>query len=498
MSLDGFVADADGNVDRLYADFAELQRSPSMTAVIAGTGAVLMGRRTFEMSEPDFGSASSAERPSPGALILSRLASVLLTEAPLCHIVLRHDGQEQVKVSAVETLRLGEFPNLLWVRVQTDEGVTGLGETFFGAEAVEAYIHESVAPYLLGKDPLHIDKHARALTPYVGYASGGVEGRGNSAVDIALWDLFGRWVGQPIYQLLGGPSRERIRIYNTCAGYRYVRSRPKQEVGNWGLPEMAAEAEGPYEDLDAFLHRAGELALSLREQGISGMKIWPFDPYAEASGGHDISAGDLDRALEPFRKIRAAVGLEMDIMVELHGLWNLPTARRIARALEEFQPYWYEDPLRSDNLDALATFAAGTHVPVTLSETIATRWGFREAFERGAVGIAMLDVSWCGGISEAKKIATMAEAHQLPVAPHDCTGPIVLVASTHLSINAPNALIQETVRAYYSGWYRELVTTLPDIVDGTIAAPPGPGLGTELLPDLDQRPDAQVRRSVLE
>ena len=116
----------------------------------------------------------------------------------------------------------------------------------------------------------------------------------------------------------------------------------------------------PYEDLDAFLHRAGELALSLREQGITGMKIWPFDPYAEASGGHDISAGDLDRALEPFRQIRAAVGLEMDIMVELHGLWNLPTARRIARALEEFEPYWFEDPLRSDNLDALATFAAGT------------------------------------------------------------------------------------------------------------------------------------------
>ena len=109
----------------------------------------------------------------------------------------------------------------------------------------------------------------------------------------------------------------------------------------------------------------------------------------------------------------------------------------------------------------------------------------------------MLDISWCGGISEAKKIATMAEAHQLPVAPHDCTGPVVLVASTHLSINAPNALIQETVRAYYSGWYRELVTMLPDIADGFIAAPVGPGLGTELLPDLHERADATVRRSAL-
>ena len=213
------------------------------------------------------------------------------------------------------------------------------------------------------------------------------------------------------------------------------------------------EAEGPYEDLDAFLHRADELALSLREQGITGMKIWPFDPYAEASGGNDISAADLDGRSSRSARSGRRSGSRWTSWSSSTALWNLPTARRIARALEEFEPYWFEDPLRADNLDALATFAAGTHVPVTLSETIATRWGFREVFERGAAGIAMLDVSWCGGISEAKKIATMAEAYQLPVAPHDCTGPIVLMASTHLSINAPNALIQETVRAYYTGWY---------------------------------------------
>ena len=130
-------------------------------------------------------------------------------------------------------------------------------------------------------------------------------------------------------------------------------------------------------------------------------------------------------------------------MVEFHSLWNLPTAKRIARALEEFEPFWYEDPIKADNFDALADFAASTHVPITLSETLATRWAFRELFERGAAGIVMLDIGWVGGISEAKKIATMAEAYQLPVAPHDCTGPVVLVASTHLSINAPNALIQE-------------------------------------------------------
>jgi L-alanine-DL-glutamate epimerase-like enolase superfamily enzyme len=398
-----------------------------------------------------------------------------------------------MRVTGLETLRLDEFPNLCFVRVHTDAGLVGLGETFFGARAVEAYLHESVAPYLLGQDPLRRDAHARALYGYLGYRSTGVEMRGNSAVDLALWDLFGKATGQPVYQLLGGASRDRIRTYNTCAGYRYVRGRPVQAVDNWGLP--AGAAAGPYEDLDAFLHRPGELARDLLAQGITGMKIWPFDPYAEASRGTHISAADLDRALEPFRQIRAAVGSAMDVMVEFHSLWTLPAALRIARALEPFDPYWFEDPLKADNLDALATFAAATPVPTVASETLATRWSFREVLERQAARIVMLDLSWCGGLTEAKQVAAMAEAYQLPVAPHDCTGPVVLVASTHLAINAPNALIQESVRAYYTGWYRELVTHLPTVADGMIAPPPGPGLGTELLPGLEARPDAHARMS---
>jgi galactonate dehydratase len=400
-----------------------------------------------------------------------------------------------VKVTRVETLWLDEFSNVLWVLVHTDEGLVGLGETFYGAQTVASYIHETVAPYLLGKDPLTIDLHSRALYGYLGYRSSGVEMRGNSAIDIALWDLFGKATGQPIYQLLGGKSRDKIRIYNTCAGYRYVRSRPAQLVDNWGLP--AGESDGPYEDLDAFLNRADELALSLLESGITGMKIWPFDPAAEASGGHYISNRDLDKALEPFRKIRQAVGNDMDIMVEFHSLWNLPMAQKIARALEEFEPFWYEDPLRADNIDALAAYAASTHVPVTVSETLATRWSFREVLEQGAAGIVMLDLSWCGGLSEGKKIATMAEAYQLPVAPHDCTGPIVLMASMHLSLNAVNALIQETVRAYYTGWYKDLVTDLPSISDGHATLSAKPGLGTELLPEIRNRKDAHLQASEL-
>ena len=124
-------------------------------------------------------------------------------------------------------------------------------------------------------------------------------------------------------------------------------------------------------------------------------------------------------------------------------MWNLPAAKRIARALEEFEPFWFEDPIRMTSADALAEFAASTHVPICASETLATRCAFRELFERNAVGVAMLDLSWVGGLSEARKIATMAEAYHLPVAPHDCTGPVVYTASVHLSLNATNALIQE-------------------------------------------------------
>jgi galactonate dehydratase len=296
--------------------------------------------------------------------------------------------------------------------------------------------------------------------------------------------------------LLGGASRDSIRIYNTCAGYRYVRGRPVQAVENWGLGH--GQPDGPYEDLEAFLTDAGRLAEDLLAQGISTMKIWPFDLYAEASNGTWISEYDLDRGLEPFRKIRSAVGSAMDIMVEFHSLWDVPTAQRILRALEEFEPTWYEDPVRPDNPSALAQVARSTRVRVAAGETLAGRRAFRELLDREAAQVAIVDISWCGGISEARKIGTLAETYGIPVAPHDCTGPVVLTASTHLSVHLPNAPIQETVRAYYTGWYRELVTALPTIENGCITPPRGPGLGTALLPDVYERPDARVRSSALE
>lgn len=394
-----------------------------------------------------------------------------------------------MKITRVETIRLDEFTNLLWVRIHSDSGVIGLGETFFGARAAEAYIHETAAPVLIGRDPLEIERLHRDLIPYIGFAGTGAETRGRSAIDLALWDLWGRVAGEPVYQLLGGLTHDKMRIYNTCAGYHYIRSRPNWGLDDWGT---GGNAEGPYEDLDAFLTEAGVLAESLLSQGITGMKIWPFDLAAKDTGGYYISDSDLKKALKPFRQIRESVGDEMDIMVELHSLWRLPAAIRIAGALEEFGPFWIEDPLRMDSIEAVAEFARATNVPICASETLGARFEQHRILDAGAATIIMPDLTWCGGITEAKKIAALAETYHRPIAPHDCSGPVALMACIHLCLNIPNALIQETVRAFYTGWYNELVTVLPDIKGGYVYPPEGNGLGTDILPEVFERSDIRV------
>jgi L-alanine-DL-glutamate epimerase-like enolase superfamily enzyme len=180
-------------------------------------------------------------------------------------------------------------------------------------------------------------------------------------------------------------------------------------------------------------------------------------------------------------------------MVDFHSLWNLTQAKRIARALEEFEPYWLEDPVKMDNMDVLLDYANATRLTVCGSETLGTRADFREAIERRAVGIVMFDTSWVGGISEARKIAAMAETHHLPVAPHDATGPVTLISGNHVVMNAPNGLIQEIVRSFYFTWYRDIVTEMPRIENGVMHPLTGPGLGTRLQPELLKRKDARIR-----
>jgi L-alanine-DL-glutamate epimerase-like enolase superfamily enzyme len=396
------------------------------------------------------------------------------------------------KITGLRTLRIGERPNLLWVEITTDEGLVGLGESFRGAAVVETMLHEQVAPSLIGRDPRHIEGVSLELMgPYLGFGSSGAEVRAASAVDIALWDLAGQRQGVPTFIAMGGGVRDRIRVYNTCAGYSYNTSGGvRRDIG------AAERAGGPNDDQVSFIQDAGALAHSLLEEGYGAMKIWPFDVHAPKSGGQMISATDLKAGLEPFRKIRDAVGHRIEVMAELHSLWSAEAATRICRALEEYDVFWAEDPIaKMNDTAALADLRRRTRTPICGSETIAGVVKFRELLAADALDFVMLDVAWCGGLTEARKIAALAQSHAKPLAPHDCTGPITLIAGLHLALHAPTAIFQEVVRASLATWYRDLVTELPVIKQGTALAPTGAGLGTRLQPALWDRKDAIVRTS---
>ncbi|MFI1092585.1 mandelate racemase/muconate lactonizing enzyme family protein [Streptomyces sp. NPDC020917] len=398
-----------------------------------------------------------------------------------------------MRIVALETLRPRFQNNLCVLVLHTDEGEVGLGDAFFQSAAVEAYLHSHVAPLLLGREDPAPEATATLLAPYVGFQGGGVETRANGAVDIALWDLLGKRTGKSVARLLGGPVRDSIDVYNTCAGPDYIQRTSRQTSSNWG--ESAA---GVHEDLRAFLSSPGALAKELYEEGLRGMKIWPFDRAAEASAGTRIRPQNLSAALGIVSEIREAVGMDMDLMIELHGLWSRRAAVEICRALEPFRPFWVEDPIRPDATDSLGALCDEVGVPIALGETAVGRRGFLPLLQQGKISYATLDVQWTGGITEARKVATSADTFAIPIAPHDCTGPITLAACFHLSMSQPNALFQETVRAFLRTWYPRIVTGLPQIREGKAITSDEPGLGVQLVAELRDGDATRRRVSQLE
>ena len=364
-----------------------------------------------------------------------------------------------MRITQIETIRVREQRHLIWVQVYTDAGLVGLGETFYAPSVVQAAIHDHFGPLLVGRDPFEIERHWEAmfrLSDHAGY--GGAEMRAISALDMALWDLKGQAAGLPVYELLGGAVRRRIRVYAT------------------GMPyEGAAEA-----------------ARRLLDDGITAMKGGPTIPLAQASDGQYLSARDLERALKPIREIRDAVGMDMEIANDGHGKWALPVAIRIAQAMEPYQPMWQEDLMPLLNPEALRRLQEATRTPVCISERLLSRWQHRLFIENGAARIVMPDLVWTGGLSETHKVAILASAHQVPLAPHDATGPVNIFACAHICLSAPNAMIQEHVPAFYKGWYRDFVDPNLDIRGGYLHAPQRPGIGTRLKPWVRERPDAIV------
>ena len=392
-----------------------------------------------------------------------------------------------MKIEAVETLRLEAHPNLVWVRLHTDSGLTGLGETYFGASPVEADIHDRIAPIILGQDARKIEFLNMMMQPYVGFTGSGAEVRALAAVDVALWDLAGKAANMPLCDLLGGRTRDDIQVYNTCAGPNYVSKTSAVRPDNFGA---AAGSGASYEDLEAFLQQPAELASALLEMGISSMKIWPIDLAAGAVDGVDISTADLKKGIEPFEKIRAAHGDKMRLKAELHGLWSLNAAKKITKALEPLDMDWIEDPIYMDRTNEARELAAFTTAPLAGGETLATLGQFSALINEGNIGTPIMDVTWAGGVTAAKKVAALAEARSRPIAFHDCSGPVTLAVSTHLALNLRNVREQEIARGFYYTWYQEFVDHLPPINNGRITIPDGPGLGLDLLPELTSRPDA--------
>lgn len=420
-----------------------------------------------------------------------------------------------MKITKIETI-VPLQSELIFVVVHTDEGIVGHGDTYYTSDAVRGYVHGLAAAMLLGRDPLAIDSHWRRQYERIAHIVGkGAEIRGLSAIDVALWDIFGQTTGMPVWQLLGGAARDRIKTYNTCGGPGY---------GRPGTSWQKVSESGEYEDLVGFMTDAGALAEDLLSEGYGGMKIWPFDPVAIRPGcwkdwqqtmsdwqramtsadarhwglaGQEITLTDLNDALEPVRKIRDAVGDGIEIMIEGHGHWSLPAAKRIASGLEEFRPAWLEDLMRADDISALAALQASTSIPVLVSEYLTTRYEYKSVLEQGASDHIMVDPTWAGGITESKKISTLAEAYRRPVSYHDCTGPFTLYAGVHLAINATNAAYQESLRSYLRVTYPRFVTEVPTVQDGHILAPTSPGLGSALLPDIRSRPDVSVAESSL-
>ncbi len=344
-----------------------------------------------------------------------------------------------MKITKLETFLVK--PRSLFLKVHTDEGLIGLGEPILEGRALTcAQAVAELEPYLIGQDPRRVVHHWQAMYRHAFYRGGPLLTSALSGVEQALWDLTGKAAGMPVYSLLGGPLRDRIRVYRGAGG---------------DTPEKAAES-----------------ARACVREGYTAMKTGVF-------GGRPAriveSPAFVERVAEVFAAMREAVGPEVDIAIDFHGAISPQTSMLLIKALEPYQPMFVEEPVQCQNVAVLADLARKTHIPIATGERIFTKWGFREILEQRAASILQPDLSHAGGIFECRLIAGMAESYYAGIAPHCPLGPIALAACLQLDASIPNFLIQEQ-GSLGVGYLKQ-----PFVVkDGFIELPQGPGLGIEL------------------
>jgi len=344
-----------------------------------------------------------------------------------------------VKITKLETFLVK--PRWLFLKIHTDEGLVGLGEPVVEGRAhTVATAVSELEPYLVGKDPTRVMHHWQAMYKHAFYRGGPVLTSALSGVEHALWDITGKALGAPIYKLLGGPLRERIKIY------AHIRGDSLEEQ----LEHIrACKAEG----FQAF------------KTGVRGPR-----PARIVE-----TPAFIDQVVERFAALRQGAGKDVDIAIDFHGAVSPQTAGVLIKALEPYQPMFIEEPVQCQNVDVMAELARKTHIPIATGERIFTKWGFREILEKGGASILQPDISHAGGIFEGRLIAGMAESYYAAVAPHCPLGPISLAAGIQLDATIPNFLCQEQV-SLGEGYLKQ-----PFVVkEGHVQLPTGPGLGIEL------------------
>lgn len=404
------------------------------------------------------------------------------------------------KITAIETaVPAGIMTNLVLLRIHTDEGFIGCGETYYTPHAIEGMIHDWMAERLLGAEATDIESHWRFLYERcTAFGFPGAELRAISAIDVALWDILGQVCKQPIWKLLGGATQKKVRIYNTCGGPGYGTQKQRPAGAHPGWPGHGDEGKpGPLQDNWSSFHAAGDLAEELVAEGITGMKVWPFDRFAHQGGGAYLSAADIEAGMKPLREIRKRVGDKIEIMIEGHAFFQLASALRLAHALAEIRPFWLEDVLRVDNLETLADFRHQCRLPIAASEMLLGRPSYLNLLQAKAADYVMIDPTWAGGISETRRIIELAQTYNISATMHDCTGPMTLYSGLHCSVASRNVVLQETVRAHIRTFYKHLIDRQPVIENGWLMPPMDPGLGTAFLPELFQAGSHGFRRTSL-
>jgi 2-dehydro-3-deoxyphosphogalactonate aldolase len=370
-----------------------------------------------------------------------------------------------MKITDVKTYVVGNPPPhfggqyFMFLKLTTDSGVEGVGEVYaatFGPHTVARMIEDVCARHVVGADPFKIERlwrevYGRGYTQRPDVSLVGVL----SGIEMACWDIIGKELNKPVYELLGGQVHDKLRSYS------YLYPKETDTVDVYGDPDLAAE-------------RAAEYV----EQGFTAVKFDPTGPYSSYDP-RQPSMEVLERSEAFVKKIREAVGTAADLLFGTHGQFTASGAIRLAKRLEPYEPLWFEEPTPPELPEEMAKVARQTSIPIATGERLATKYEFARVLETGAASILQMALGRVGGLLEAKKIAGMAEAHYAQIAPHLYCGPIEGAANVQISACSPNFLILESIQTW-GGFHGEILKTPMQWQDGYVIPPSGPGLGVEL------------------